>query len=57
MGEVTLRHEIVCLKNAFDVGPMDADGDAHEEMLWPLGHATVELQEVGPLQCLEPEAT
>ena len=49
MGEVTLGHEVVRLQNAFDVGPMDADGDTHEEMLWPLCHAIVELQQVRPL--------
>ena len=49
MGEVTLGHEVVCLKDALDIGPVNADSNAHEKMLWPLGRTTVDLQKVRPL--------
>ncbi len=32
---------------------MDADRDAHEEVLWAFGDCAVEFEEVGFFECLE----
>ena len=56
VGEVTLRHEIVCLEYSLDVRAVDTDCDTHEQVLWALSHATVDLQKVGTLQSLEAKA-
>ena len=56
VSEVTLRHEIVCLKDSLDVRAVDTDCDTHEQVLWALSHATVDLQKVGTLQGLEAKA-
>lgn len=46
MGEITLRHEIVCLSDTLDVISVDADGDAHDHMLWSLSYTTIDAKEV-----------
>ena len=56
MGEVTLRHQIVSLKDTLDVGAVDTDSDTHQEVLWPLGYAAIKLQQIGTLKSLESEA-
>ena len=55
MGEPTLRHQVVGLQCAIDVGSMDPDGGAHEHVLWPLCDLTIRLEEIAPFQRLEPE--
>ena len=56
MCEETLGHEVVCLDSTVNVCTMDADSDTHEQVLWALSHATVDLQKVGTLQSLEAKA-
>ena len=41
VGKVALGHEGVCLNELFNVRAMDADGDTHDEVLRPLGDATI----------------
>ena len=55
MDEVTLGHEIVCLDGTLDVVPVDADGDAHEHVLWALGNLAIDAEEVRALESLEAE--
>ena len=44
------------LYNTINVAAMDTDSDTHEHMLWSLSNASVDPQEVGSLERLEPEA-
>jgi len=72
MSKVALRHQVVSnnkstlgieyarahprLNNTVDIAAMDTDSDAHEHVLRSLGNASIDPQEVGPLECLEPKA-
>lgn len=56
VSEVSLRHEVVCLDDAVDVGSVDADSDTHDHMLGTLRDASVDTKEVRPFEGLEPEA-
>jgi hypothetical protein len=44
---------VVRLDGALDVFTVDADGDAHEHVLGPLGNFAVDAEQVGPLERLE----
>jgi hypothetical protein len=46
MREVPLRHEVIRLNNAIEVGAVDSDGDPHDEVLRPLYDASVEAEQV-----------
>jgi hypothetical protein len=46
MSEITLRHEIVCLDDTINVISVDADGDAHNHMLWSFSYTTIDAKEV-----------
>ena len=55
VGEPALAHQVVGLDGGLDVLLVDADGDAHQQVLRTLGDLAVDLQEVGFLQRLEAE--
>lgn len=72
MSKVALRHQVISnnkstsgieyarahprLNNTVNITAMDTDSDSHEHVLWSLGNAPVDPQEVRPLECLEPKA-
>ena len=56
MGKIALGHEVVGLNNTLDVRSMDAYCDTHEQVLWPLGRDTVDLQQVRPFEGFETKA-
>jgi len=42
MGEVPLRHKVVCFYHTVDVFTVDTNSDTHDEMLGSLGHSAIE---------------
>ena len=53
--EPALGQQVVGLAGAVDVLLVDADGHAHQHVLWALHHLVVDAQQVGALQGLRPE--
>lgn len=51
--EILHAHEVVSLEGGVDVIAMNADGDAHEHMLWSLDGLAIDLHQVRSLQSLE----
>lgn len=55
MSEHEFRHEVISFKGIFKIVLVDADRDPHQHVLRPLHNLSLYLQEVGPLERLEPE--
>ena len=56
MGEITLRHEVICLDDTLYVVAMNAASDTHQHMLGTLCGATVDLKQIGSFKSFEAEA-
>ena len=52
MREPLLREQVVRLDRGLDVVAVDTDRDAHQHVLRPLHHLSVDLEQVGSLQRL-----
>lgn len=55
MGEVSLRHKVVCLENLLDIAALDTQSDTHDHVLRSLDNLAVDSEEVRPLERLEAE--
>ena len=49
VSEVSLGHEIVGFDGTVDVVAMDTYSDSHDEVLWPFGSPTIDLQKIRAL--------
>lgn len=55
VGEEPLGEEVIRLQDAFNIPHVDSHRDTHEHVLGTLGDLSVQLEEVGLLQCLVSE--
>ena len=55
MCEPLLAHQVVGLKSSLQIIEMNANRAPHEHVLGPLGHLTVDFEQVGPLKRLKAE--
>jgi len=55
VGEVALRHEIVCLKHILDVTTMNTQSHPHDHVLRSFDNLSVDAEEVRSLESFETE--
>ena len=53
VGEVAFRHQVVRLDNTVDIAAVDANSNTHDHLLWALGHATIDAEEIRAFKRLE----
>lgn len=55
MGKMFGGHKVVSFNDLLDVIAMDANGNAHDHVLWSFGDFAIDSQKIGSLHCLETE--